>query len=401
MNAEEAEGDDGVADRRALRDNLVARAAEWSTIFTSLDKEAQRNQHVVAGAVEIKKALALLQKDDPASQSWLLACQRALQGLILGLLDVTFPNEERVVDECVLDEESLEDAFAPLDHAISHAEQLATLFHQHALEPAAQPQEQAPELLEMLAASASGPEVAREERTPEQTARIERWKNERGGRLSTVLGSELFEVVCWRRGNFRYQAAAEAVKQVEGQSGPPPAEGLLHAAVEAFELMRRAQGPLRSDGDGDYSKIWTKEEVREKNETAALLHHGIYTSNHLLGMKKCAEVTYWLWRYHGERWQQQAERILWEFVHIVENIMPDRGWTAAWERRSLKEVHAASVAAVGALEAEHAAILCFEEEFGALDVQQEIDKLKMEDGNHAAGNGDKGGKARAKQKKRK
>jgi len=165
-----------------------------------------------------------------------------------------------------------------------------------------------------------------------------------------------------------------------------PSEAQLRTSYDALRTMLRAQGPVRSELD--HPSVWRLTKDSSEDETATLLHHGIYSSTHLLGLKQQAELAYWLWKYYPSSENiKLADRTLREFVFIVEGIMPDRGWTAEIEKKRGKEVHLAARSAGALADGTEAGPRCgdsnstmdvLEEEFGSMDVQQEIDRMKKE-----------------------
>ena len=152
---------------------------------------------------------------------------------------------------------------------------------------------------------------------------------------------EVWEALCWRRGSFRFKYATSIIRQIRGEGegghaaerdlkavkeGAEPAEDgcpvsreFLEESYHAIWLMLRANGPVKSDLDEPTA--WIKP-PRGDDETATLLHHGIYSSAHLLGLKQMAEVSYWRWSYFPDpEWLALAERTLREFVYVVEKVI--------------------------------------------------------------------------------
>ncbi|KAK3240043.1 hypothetical protein CYMTET_50080 [Cymbomonas tetramitiformis] len=317
----------------------------------------------------MKKSIVSLKKLDMQSSSseLLLACQASLREVVLGVLDVTFPAEEGLAAEGFPDDAVVETANRNLDLVVDWAHALERLFTQSSVEPAAAPIQSAEtlpaEILEMLtnataSGRSSGTSKSDEKTESKHIESKQRWQVEEG-RLGKLLDSEIWE-------------AAET----------------LQNAYEALRLMLRAQGPVKADHDSPAA--WGP--MKDTEETSRLLHHGIYSSTHLLGLKQQAELVYWLWLFHGPTWKAQAERTLREFVHIVEDIIPDRGWTAEWEKQRVKELESAASTSGGAGEEKEAlqvghgigagsssTMKVLEEEFGSMDVQQEIDRMKKED----------------------
>ena len=212
---------------------------------------------------------------------------------------------------------------------------------------------------------------------------------------------QVWEAVCWRRGSFRFKYASMVIRKARGEGegghaaardakavkeGEEPTEmcpvscELLEEAYEALRLMIRAQGPVQSDLDEP--SAWTKP-ARGDDETATLLHHGIYSSAHLLALKQMAEVAYWRWSYFPDpEWLAVAERTLREFVFVGEKVIPERGWTAEWERGRVKELQAVARSQKALVEGEEGSSTekVLQEEFGSMDLQQEIDHMKKEHG---------------------
>ena len=236
----------------------------------------------------------------------------------------------------------------------------------------------------------------------EQTTRRRRqklqWQAATSGTYSLFLGTELWEAICWRRGSLRHLfatkrrgliGATEAADIGTGSSDSPPdvTEDLLAEATGCLQLMLHAQGPVESD-EHDPEIAWLSANLKEEEETKTLHAHGVYSSAHLLALKVTAELLYWLWRdfaplnrpiahshseaslsiaANGKAFNPDAEaeeaaaaaaaaeaqaqataetaevaamaaRTLREFVHICDDIMPGRGWTAKQEALWLDEV---------------------------------------------------------------
>jgi hypothetical protein len=93
------------------------------------------------------------------------------------------------------------------------------------------------------------------------------------GRMSAVVGQELWESLCWQRGSFQHvyissrfnkfaleqqtatdvarstDAAAEAVAATTAPNEPPLPCGLLDRAITNLHQMLRSQGPISGDLD--------------------------------------------------------------------------------------------------------------------------------------------------------
>jgi len=377
----------GDEDVGSFMEAYKAQVAEWTGMFKDLSKSAQRHKTALPGALKIKKAEQdLLAIDTSGDHSQLLlSCQSVMRHVVLGVLDLTFAIEEELAQADFQDEEGFMLVTGVMDAQVHWAERLSALFRALDVQPAKQQVESADNLPPEIAAQiAMLAEAAKPQNEAPKAVKAEEeaWR-EGEGRLSLLLDSEVWEVICWRRGDLRHKWAYSAIngKTQEGSRGSV-SEKLLQDCAEAHRSMLRAQGPVLADGEQPDDWKWSD----SSEETSVLLRHGIYSSTHLLAMKQQAEVMFWLWKFHGGS-MGAAERMQLEFTFIVEKVIQDRGWTAEWEKGRLAEMQEARKAEQSGCESEAAdssdtpssTMEVLEQEFGSMDVQQEIDKLKKED----------------------
>jgi len=374
-----------------------AKVLQLTDIFKSLPKDTQRHKTALPGALQIKKAQKTLETlaeapEEEGFKETLLKCQVVMREVVLGMLDLTFSMEEDLASEDFGNAESVAMVQDHLDDLVGWATRLTQLFAENEVvpkEPAVQSAESlGPEITEMLANAAKnqrGNQKPSAAAANDGLAQLKQQWAESDGRLARLLEAEVWEVVCWRRGSLRHKLASVEMQQPSGgDCEATPSCEILEQSFDAFQKMLRAQGPVAADLEAP--DCW--QAAHSSEETASLLHHGIYSSTHLLALKQQCEISYWLWKYHpsAER-AAVGERTLRQFVFIVEKLIPERGWTAELEKQRAKEVQRAAKALLSADGASGetaggvSTMEVLEQEFGSMDVQQEIDQMKKEDEN--------------------
>lgn len=164
-----------------------------------------------------------------------------------------------------------------------------------------------PELLKMLekAMGEKKAEVVPEDQ-PGRKDQIAEWERTHG-RLSCVVGKELYEGLCYRLAilDFMYIKSmidavdAKILKSTELLSPEDRPSELtverFNNAIWHFENMMRAQGPVGSVGDNP--SVWKPACTGpHTEETPRLFHHAIYSSQNLRALKHQAELCYWRWK---------------------------------------------------------------------------------------------------------
>merc|ERR1719277_2061401 len=96
-------------------------------------------------------------------------------------------------------------------------------------------------------------------KAPAAASEVEAAKLQAESIFSDVLGEEIWEAVCWRRGIFlsSYISFLVTKKEAEQEADAPNkteavqkmSRGLFTEAVTSFDMMLHAQGPIPSDGD--------------------------------------------------------------------------------------------------------------------------------------------------------
>ena len=160
-----------------------------------------------------------------------------------------------------------------------------------------------------------------------------------------VLGVELWEALCWRRGSLRYyvaktnieavttagraaaaaldggaagESAATAVANHQAGRAAAPSVGLLEEAHAALTLVLSAR--QRSDDDAD-----------DANEA---LRYGVSASPHLLALVFLGELCYWRWAATPSAdadtaalWFGRAAVCCHRYIHCVAVLMEGCGWS--------------------------------------------------------------------------
>lgn len=310
---------------------FTAQTEAWAEVFKTLTKEEQRLKGLLDGVIKIKKAFVGLQKLDAGSdeQGLLLSIQNLFRDVTLGMLDFTYPLEEKLAEEGFPDGEStFEAANQRLDLLTEWAYTLERLFREAKVAPAketvASAESLGPEILDMLTKAAEkqkkkGTAKGADKENSQEVEIREMPPKDGDGSLGHLLHNEVWEALSWRRGSFRYKyiscrvrQAKEAAMEKERKEGdsaqaPPVLFSVLESSHKCFWYMLRAQGPVKSDNDK--MEAWGRKRPSADDETATLIHHGIYSSTHLIALKQQAELSYWAWKYYpSPEHMQRAER---------------------------------------------------------------------------------------------
>lgn len=314
----------------------------------------------------------------PVAVLGLESLQSALSEAVTGLLQLSFPVEEELLKDSFADVANTEAALARLITAVNLAKSLSDLFEKIGTDPSTtsastkstESEKLPPELLQMLTKAMSTKQPEREQARVDDTtkkARKIQWMKS-GGRMSQVVGEDVWEALNFRLGTFGHmyirsrvatydsdvievpmesivggegdiktfdQAKVTAVKSVL----PPLA--LFDDTIRNFHLMQRARGPISSDFDDPAT--WNGTDDAGGDNTEKLFYHGIYSSEHLLGLKFQAELSYWRHKYFPEapdfkdHWQFTVST-LHKFVHVIDTFMKGTGWTCEVERKWLLEI---------------------------------------------------------------
>ena len=173
-----------------------------------------------------------------------------------------------------------------------------------------------------------------------------------------VVGTELWETLCWRRGALRYMAAACAIQQVAHAAEVPGTAPLLEAGVAAIDSMEQARGAPEASGDGSIFAA----SIDGGTEVSTMLSLGMYSDMHLLACMYAAELAYWRWQQlrgvgagtgagsgevaspsaAAEEWRSQAEARCRRYVYVVETVMGGRGWETTRAKQLLGQLQGAA-----------------------------------------------------------
>lgn len=164
-----------------------------------------------------------------------------------------------------------------------------------------------------------------------------------------ILGAELWEALCWRRGALRYYVVSCAVKRAtEGPPGAAPTEA-KPAGREAQKLAASAAAPLARTIDLATQALRHMLEARcDPSDPAAmrkqpvLLTYGVYTDTHLLALAFLGELAYWRWAAAAGEESSSGEgcssgsRLVWfrdaavcvhRYLHTVDVLMEGCMWS--------------------------------------------------------------------------
>mmetsp|Transcript_543 Transcript_543/g.1580 ORF Transcript_543/g.1580 Transcript_543/m.1580 type:complete len:539 (+) Transcript_543:100-1716(+) len=273
----------------------------------------------------------------PSGVAALVECQRLYRDMVHGLLDISFPLDQKLAADDFSDAAAAEAAFGRLRQARDLVEVLGAQFASATVDPkaTAEPKKEdalPPELLKMLEKAMGEKKTTPAiEDQPGRQEQMEAW--EKGhGRLSCVIGKELYEGLCYRLAMLDFMYIKSLVDTVKADPAASP-EALtvnrVNTAIWHFENMMRAQGPIGSTTDSP--TVWKPATTAQhSDETARLFHHAIYSSHNLRALKHQAELCYWRWKYVTQTRDDAvfAAIVNRKFVHIIRHIIPGRGWLA-------------------------------------------------------------------------
>ena len=249
---------------------------------------------------------------------------------IHGMLEATFPLESSLTDADCADASTLSNLLLALDGAHALTLELTKL-HRGAGRlketPSAASDDRGPKpSSSIVEAGASSDAPAGCPTTPEEVSELLHSAVAAGAPLAElvpasaseaqVLGQELWEALCWRRGALRYYIAKT---RIDGRHGagdnisatppPPPKEATPRAgpgvpaaatltagarAVPCIELLEAGHAALRLllQARREAGESFDDPPSRSANAT---LEYGIYSTTHLLALAFDAELCYWRW----------------------------------------------------------------------------------------------------------
>ncbi len=253
--------------------------AEWGALFGDIPSDDKRRNEALAGALKLKKAAKQLEPvtaaaDDAEAEPLLMASQAALQDAALGMLDLTYPAEERLSEAGFAVRTDVDAAMQRLDLVVAWSSSLIALFKNAGVDTGAwaaknghQSAEQIPpELREMLAKAAREQQKKAQKEQADaanaaaaaaaadtdgavegasSSATVHKLDNKTSaakqrkavwgagvGLNALFLGADLWEALCWRRGSIRHlflqktqsRARADVIEPVGGggQLDPEP-----------------------------------------------------------------------------------------------------------------------------------------------------------------------------------
>jgi hypothetical protein len=241
--------------------------------------------------------------------------QSSYKDTLHGLLDISFPLDQVVASNGFQDKEALAAAFARLVLGRDLIRVLATQFDSLGVDAKATAEPKAegslpPEMLKMLEKAMSEKKTTTAAAESPDDAPVKKelqaeWEKTHG-RMSCVVGKELYEALCFRLGMLDFMYIKSMVDKIVATHGDDmaelPADGpeeltvaRLNAAIWQYECMLRAQGPIGSVGDNP--SVWKPASSGpHTEETPRLFYHAIYSSHNLRAMKHQAELCYWRWK---------------------------------------------------------------------------------------------------------
>jgi len=204
-----------------------------------------------------------------------------------------------------------------------------------------------------------------------------------------VLGADMYEALCWRRGALRYYVASGGIQRAmggaaDGSDGAEvnrragraaaPHASLIEASVDCLQLLLDA----RLDASAPPAD----------RELPRVLQYGVYSDTHLLALAFISELAYWRWaaaelgagagagageasesEARGDadgtarRWFGRAAVAVHRYLHTVDVLMEGCMWSTKRSRELLRllgcsrhDVRAALEAEVGVEEREMAAL---------------------------------------------
>eukprot|EP00039_Didymoeca_costata_P025276 m.12823 g.12823 ORF g.12823 m.12823 type:complete len:390 (+) comp4736_c0_seq1:128-1297(+) len=349
----------------AFANDCASSAKEWAEIFKSIPADHEKRKAALAAAIKVrsaeKKFLKIAEEATKEGEQKtedkvaLLSCQETLKDCIEGLLEMSFPADEALVNSGFQDTAGVDIAMDRLDSAAAKVSKLQLLFNNAGVDPsltaegAKQQNDLPPEVMKMLEDAMKKKDAKKKEITTKPGITKENvkksWESE-DGRMSTVVSETLWESLCWQRGAFQHVYIASKFNKLDEDATEAPLPALLlDRAIKNLHHMLHAQGPPLSDFDDP--KTWTLRTAKQNDETSLLFHHGIYSSTHLLALKYLVELCYWRWKYFPEdgsrdKWAAIASRLLKKFVHVVSDIIPASKWTAEIEKERLADIKAST-----------------------------------------------------------
>lgn len=335
---------------------VVTQADELGDLFKKVPADHKRRMDALKGAISIKasskKMSSTNTEDDSKQADNLVEYQAALRDYVLGLLELSNPIDERATEDMAVAEAAIQ----RLDTASANVEKLANMFQVAAVDPAptAEPKEETnqnipPELMAMLTKKMGNLKPKPDPSIESSKKQKEKKWEKSAGRLSCVVGKEIWEALCWRQAIVRFFVVKEICTQAENDDSVKTDENKakVDAAIQKFSAMILAQGPIGSDSE-DF-QVWQQmSDSGKTDETERMFYHGIYSSVHLRALKHQCELCYWRWKHFSPdntATAQLAALINRKFVHIVRHIMPGAGWTADVEFDRVVEIESKTLKA--------------------------------------------------------
>ena len=144
-----------------------------------------------------------------------------------------------------------------------------------------------------------------------------------------LLGADLWEALCWRRGALRYYIVASRVKQAGEAADPDDAAAVAAAGAAAAPHAAEAEAAVgallallraRCEGDGGGGN--------------RLLRYGIFSTTHLLALAYVGELAYWRWAAGGGAADggpahADALKYVHRYQHVVDVLMAGCEWSTA------------------------------------------------------------------------
>eukprot|EP00040_Diaphanoeca_grandis_P016807 m.87146 g.87146 ORF g.87146 m.87146 type:complete len:477 (+) comp26038_c0_seq2:401-1831(+) len=342
------EGKVGAPSASEFVSTVVAQADELGQLFKLVPATHKRRTDALKGALQIKgsskKIAATDTTNEANTEANLVEYQAALRDYVLGLLELSNPIDETATDDMT----AAASAIQRLDSAASTVELLEQMFQDANVDPAptSEPVEDTnqsipPELLAMLTKKMGGlkPKVEENNVETSKQAKTKAWEKS-AGRLSCVVGKEIWEALCWRQAIVRFFVVKDICTKADVEANTPENLATMDTAIQRFAAMIWSQGPVGSDTD-ELEKWQKMSDAGMADETQRMFYHGIYSSVHLRALKHQAELCYWRWKYFAKDDRDCAELaalINRKFVHIVRHIMPGAGWTADIEFERIVEI---------------------------------------------------------------
>ena len=247
--------------------------AEWGALFGDIPSDDKRRNEALAGALKLKKAAKQLEPvtaaaDDADPEPLLMASQAALQDAALGMLDLTYPAEERLSEAGFAVRADVDAAIQRLDLVVAWSSSLIALFKDAGVDTGAwaaknghQSAEQIPaELREMLAKAAREQQKKAQKEKAEaeaaaaavaaagdtdgaadsssRSATVHKLDNKTSvakqrkaawgagvGLNALFLGADLWEALCWRRGSIRHLFLQKTQSRGLGDAIGPVGDG--------------------------------------------------------------------------------------------------------------------------------------------------------------------------------